>query len=143
MQSATNLLPSDDLYDAVVKEEEKCLKNGYEEGYLAGNVHGLTEGKSLGKKKGHETAQELGYYYGFCQTFMTMYEKVFNKTKTQQKTYHLLKDIVSMIQSLNNCDHLIVGKLVKIRSQFKQVSALLNLKNVDYNSLAYETSVSF
>ena len=140
-----NTLRDDDLYDAVVSEEEKNIKSGYNEGFLAGNRHGLTEGKSLGKKKGFETAQELGYYYGFCQTFIAIYENTHEKTKNQQKAYAIFRDIVSRIQSLNTCDPLIVGKLLKIRSLFRQVSALLNLKNIDHDTVSSgtESLVSF
>ena len=134
---------SDDLFDIVLHEEEKCAKSAYNSGFLAGKMHGLTEGKSLGKKKGVETAQELGYYYGFCQTFIVSFEKNIEKTKSEQKTYFICQNIVSTIQSLVAFDPLILGKLANIRSQFKQACALLNLK-VSYQGIhAINTVVSF
>nr|CAB3263567.1 oral cancer-overexpressed protein 1-like [Phallusia mammillata] len=121
---------NDDPFDSIVMIENKACEEGYNKGFQEGKKMGYVEGTSLGKSKGSELAQELGVYYGICQCALNMHETEIISHKHQRRVVSQLKALINDIQGLVLQDnvHVLIASMDDIKSRFKKLESVLQLK---------------
>lgn len=72
IESTSEEVDIQDLYDSLLVCEEKFVASGYEEGLARGEEIGFQEGYDLGRQKGSEIGSEIAFYRGFAKGWISL-----------------------------------------------------------------------
>ncbi|XP_002121161.2 uncharacterized protein LOC100182681 [Ciona intestinalis] len=139
-------LSEDDPFDSIVMIENRMMEQGFKNGVEEGKLVGLKEGESLGKSKGAEVAKEIAFYLGFCTSTLFILNQTENMSKTQHKALTVLNNMQTMLCRLeheNVSMASVIENLEMTKSQFKQVTSLLRLKQTYAQSKHGSIGLSF
>ncbi|KAL4233106.1 Oral cancer-overexpressed protein 1 [Mactra antiquata] len=130
----------DDLFHDVVMSEE-IQRNGYEEGRAIGRNQGEREGKRLGWEKGSSIGSEVGFIAGYAASLL---EEMKGKDDAKPRVVKTLEKLLVVTSEFNFSDPQnpeLQTKLEEIRTKFKHVCSLLNIK--PEASKSQEKGISF